>query len=233
MSTPSVMETPLRLVIFDVDGTLVDSQAVIVACMGVAFETVGLPVPSHAEVLGGVGLSLHVLMPTLAPHATNAQHEALAQAYKDAFMSNRQRIGAASSSPLYTGAVDCLKALHAVPNILLGVATGKSKRGLDKLLDAFDLAPMFVTQQVADFHPSKPHPAMVLAALKETGVDAANAIMVGDTSFDMEMAASAGVRSVGVTWGYHGRNRLQMATRTIDGFEALPAMLNEIWGMNA
>ena len=223
------MSAPLRLVIFDVDGTLVDSQAVIVACMEVAFETVGLPVPERHDILGGVGLSLHVLMPALAPSATDAQHEALADAYKGAFMSNRTRVGTAASSPLYPGALEGLHGLHSVPEILLGVATGKSKRGLDKLLAAFDLAPLFVTQQVADFHPSKPHPAMILAALEETGVDPSQAIMVGDTSFDMDMAASAGVRSVGVTWGYHGRDRLGAATRTVDGFADLPSVLNEMW----
>lgn len=226
------MTTPLRLVIFDVDGTLVDSQAVIVACMKVAFEAVGLPVPARAEILGGVGLSLHVLMPVLAPNADAQQHTALAQAYKNAFMTHRERVGAASSSPLYPGALECLKALHDVPDILLGVATGKSKRGLDKLLEAFDLGPVFVTQQVADFHPSKPHPAMILAALQETGVDATQAIMVGDTSFDMDMAASAGVRSVGVTWGYHDRGRLHRATRMADDFHALPEILTEMWDMH-
>ncbi|MEP4979034.1 HAD-IA family hydrolase [Ascidiaceihabitans sp.] len=223
------MDAPLRLVIFDVDGTLVDSQAVIVACMKTAFSEVGLAAPERADILGGVGLSLHMLMPLLAPNASAAAHEALSTAYKSAFMAHREETGVAASSPLYPGALECLNALHDVPDVLLGVATGKSKRGLDKLLEAFDLAPKFVTQQVADFHPSKPHPAMILSALQETGVDAQHAVMVGDTSFDMDMAANAGVRSVGVMWGYHGRDRLGRATRTVDNFQALPDVLNEMW----
>lgn len=222
------MASDLRLVIFDVDGTLVDSQAVIVDCMCFAFERVGLPVPPRAAILGGVGLSLHVLMPHLAPHATAAEHQALEDAYKASFMEIREEKGTLASAPLYDGALDCLQRLHAIPEVLLGVATGKSKRGLDKLLAAYDLQHMFVTQQVADFHPSKPHPAMIHQALSDTGVSAGQAIMVGDTSFDMDMAANAGVRSVGVPWGYHPVEQLN-ATRVAADFSSLPALLNEMW----
>jgi phosphoglycolate phosphatase len=222
-------DTPLRLVIFDVDGTLVDSQADIIGAMQRSFSAQSLKTPPHADILSLVGLSLDVLMHKLAPDVGNATRAALVQGYKDAYMELRAEQEGAVSSPFYEGARDTLEALHEVPNILLGVATGKSKRGLDKLIEAHNLQGMFVTQQVADFHPSKPHPAMLLQALSETGVDAANAVMVGDTSFDMEMASAAGIKGIGVSWGYHPVSRLSAAQHLLSRFDALPALLTEVW----
>ncbi|WP_298858243.1 HAD-IA family hydrolase [uncultured Sulfitobacter sp.] len=222
-------ETPLRLVIFDVDGTLVDSQADILGAMHLTFATEGLPTPPREAVLGVVGLSLDVLMCELAPEVDTKARARLVQGYKDAYMTLRAEQGSEISSPFYPGARETLEALHAQPETLLGVATGKSRRGLDKLIEAHKLKGMFVTQQVADFHPSKPHPAMLLEALSETGVDAANAVMVGDTSFDMEMAQSAGITGIGVGWGYHPVERLTAALHTLDRFDALPALLGTIW----
>jgi len=222
-------DTPLRLVIFDVDGTLVDSQSDILGAMHLAFSSEGLPTPPRAEVLGVVGLSLEVLMPRLAPDADIDSLARLVQGYKDAYMALRAQQGGAISSPFYPGARDALVALQAQPDILLGVATGKSKRGLDKLIEAHGLEGMFVTQQVADFHPSKPHPSMILQALSETGVNAENAVMLGDTSFDMEMAQAAGVAGIGVSWGYHTAAQLTAAQHRIDNFDALPALLDTIW----
>jgi len=149
--------------------------------------------------------------------------------YKDAYIDLRRKNGAAQSSPLYPGALEVLEALHAVPDVLLGVATGKSRRGLDKLFDAHDLRRFFVTQQVSDHHPSKPHPSMLMAAMSETGVDPADAIMIGDTSFDMQMAKAAGMAGIGVTWGYHDISALQDAERVIDSFQHLPEALNTVW----
>ena len=227
------MTAPLRLVIFDVDGTLVDSQSDIVAAMTQAFESVDLAVPDRATILGVVGLSLGVLMPQLAPDASDTAHVKMIETYKHAYMSLRAEVGVAQSSPLYPGALDVLKTLHAQPETLLGVATGKSRRGLDKLIEGHGLEGLFVTQQVADHHPSKPHPAMILQALSETGVDAENAVMVGDTSFDMQMAASAKVRGIGVNWGYHDRARLTDAAQVINGFEQLAPTLDTLWSVEA
>ena len=165
------MSDRLRLVVFDVDGTLVDSQADIVSCMNAAFAGMNQPKPGRADVLGLVGLSLDVLMPKLAPNLTPADHAQLIQAYKDAYMTQRRIAGIVASSPLYEDALDCLHRLNAMPDVLLGVATGKSKRGLDKLIEGHGLEGLFVTQQVADFHPSKPHPAMLHTAMAEAGVD--------------------------------------------------------------
>ncbi|MGJ8595899.1 HAD-IA family hydrolase [Sulfitobacter sp.] len=222
-------DAPLRLVIFDVDGTLVDSQADILGAMHLSFSAEGLVTPARALVLGVVGLSLDVLMRELAPDADAATQARLVQGYKDAYMTLRADQGGEISSPFYVGAREALEALHAQPNTLLGVATGKSRRGLDKLIEAHGLKGMFVTQQVADFHPSKPHPAMLLAALSEAGVDAKNAVMVGDTSFDMDMAQAAGIRGIGVRWGYHPAARLTAARHMLDSFDALPALLGTIW----
>lgn len=223
------MTGPLRLVIFDVDGTLVDSQGDIVAAMSYAFERADHPVPDRATVLSIVGLSLDQAMPRLAPALPTDTHGRMVDWYKEAYMNLRARVGAAQSSPLYPDALEVIEQLHAIPEVLLGVATGKSRRGLDKLLEAHDMHRFFVTQQVSDHHPSKPHPSMIHAALAETGVAPRRAVMIGDTSFDMEMAAAAGVAGIGVGWGYHPRSALAKATSLIDDFRALPGVLSQIW----
>ena len=220
---------PLRLVVFDVDGTLVDSQSDILGAMHLSFTAEGLTTPPRADVLGVVGLSLDVLMPQLAPEADAATQARLVQGYKDAYMSLRSDSARGESSPFYPGARATLEALHARPDVLLGVATGKSRRGLDKLIEAHGLEGMFVTQQVADFHPSKPNPSMLLEALSETGVAAADAVMLGDTSFDMEMAQAAGIAGIGVSWGYHPPARLTAARHLVENFEAVPPLLDAIW----
>lgn len=220
----------LRLVVFDVDGTLVDSQAHIVAAMSLAFSDLGLDVPEREDILGVVGLSLPVLMPQLAPQASDATHHALVEGYKNAFMRMRIDNPAAATMPLFPGAKDTIAKLQSEPETLLGVATGKSRRGLDKVLTSHDLSKTFVTEQVADHHPSKPHPSMLHTCLSDTSVDVERAVMVGDTSFDMEMAKAAGFLAVGVSWGYHDRARLTAADVIIDQFEDLQGVLNAHWG---
>lgn len=224
---------PLRLVIFDVDGTLVDSQTDIVAAMAYAFTEVGLSVPDRAAILSIVGLSLDRAMAVLAPEAPAEAYVRMVAAYKAAYVDLRAEAGVAISSPLYPGAREALEALAVQDDVLLGVATGKSKRGLDMLIDGHQLADFFVTRQVADFHPSKPHPSMILQAMQEAGVAAGDTVMIGDTSFDMEMAAAAGVQGIGVSWGYHPVCQLAAADRVIDGFDALLPALNEMWRVAA
>ncbi|ETX14956.1 HAD family hydrolase [Roseivivax halodurans JCM 10272] len=221
--------TDLRLVIFDVDGTLVDSQADILSAMGAAFAVADLPAPSRPEILGIVGLSLPQAIAHLAPEADAAQLDAMVVGYKAAYTELRAEGGVELSSPLYPGIREVLETLNARPETLLGVATGKSRRGLDKLLDGHGLRELFVTQQCADDHPSKPHPAMLHEAVAVTGVDAARAVMIGDTEFDMEMARAAGLPGIGVSWGYHPVSRLGAAHTVIDKAAELPALLDTLW----
>lgn len=218
----------LRLVIFDVDGTLVDSQADIVAAMTHAFARAEREAPAREAILSIVGLSLDRAIALLAPDVGPALQGRMVDWYKDAYVALRAEIGAAQSSPLYPGAREVLEALHAQPETLLGVATGKSRRGLDKLLEGHDLGRMFITQQVSDHHPSKPHPSMIRAALAETGLEPHQAVMIGDTSFDMEMAAAAGVAGIAVGWGYHPREALGAARHMIERFDDLPPLLQQI-----
>lgn len=217
---------PLRLILFDVDGTLVDSQATIVACMTEAFVAEGLEPPQRAAILSIVGLSLPQALAQLAATQTIPVQDALVAGYKRAYQAARLREGAAHS-PLYPGARAALDTLHAVPEYLLGVATGKSQRGLDALIEGHDLT-MFVTRQVADHHPSKPHPSMILTAMSETGIPPADTVMIGDTTFDMEMGRAAGVTTIGVDWGYHVTAHLR-ADHMLSDFGALPDLLRRIW----
>jgi phosphoglycolate phosphatase len=218
----------LRLVVFDVDGTLVDSQAHILASMERAFAAIDRPAPPRAAVLGIVGLSLPVAMARLAPDAADAVRT-LVDAYKTAFADLRQSGDGVALSPLYPGALDCLAALAAKPWTFLGVATGKSRRGLAHLIELHDLGSTFQTVQVADDHPSKPHPAMLEACLAATGVDAKNATMIGDTTYDIEMGRAAGFRTIGVSWGYHPVSALREARAdlVVDDFAALNSALSE------
>lgn len=197
----------MKLVVFDVDGTLVDSQHHIFNAMSTAFSGAGLqPLPKDA-VLQIVGLSLPVAVEVLAPDQSPQTHMKILEGYRQAYMSGR----AVEAAPLYPGARDCLDRLASHADLLLAVATGKSRRGLDAMIDNHGLQGRFVSLQTADNNPSKPHPAMLEAALSEAGVDAADAVMVGDTSFDMQMARSARVIGYGVSWGYHAPDLLEDA----------------------
>ena len=214
----------MRLLLLDVDGTIVDSQGHIQAAMERAFAAHGLPAPPREAVRGIVGLSLPQAMTRLAPAA---DAEALTASYKDAF--HALRADPVARSPLYPGALEAIEALLGRSDLLLGIATGKSRRGLDHVLETHGLKGRFHTEQVADHHPSKPHPSMVWTALAETGVEGRDAALLGDTSYDMEMARAGGVRALGATWGYHHRDALGAAHAVVDGWDAVPAALDAIW----
>lgn len=219
-----------RLVIFDVDGTLVDSQAAILAAIDEAFLRAGRPAPARAEALGIVGLSLVEAMAVLVPDGRAGEHVELARFYREAFMSLRQRTGGEAATPLYPGARDTVMRLDGA-GWLLSIATGKARRGLEHFLTTHGLAPHFTGTQTADDAPSKPHPQMVLNCLAATGVEGRDAVMVGDTSFDMEMGRAAGCRTIGVSWGYHPVDRVRAAgaDRIADSFEELQTMLETMW----
>jgi phosphoglycolate phosphatase len=218
-----------RLIIFDVDGTLIDSQDYILAAMRRAFVTAGLPVPADAATLGIVGLSLPQAMEVLLPGLDGPGRDRLVQLYKDSFHALRAETGGEAQSPFYPGARDALERLGRA-GYLLSVATGKARRGLDHMLDSHGLRPLFVGTQCADDAPSKPHPGMVLNCLAATGVAAHCAVVVGDTEYDMAMARAAGARAVGVGWGYHSRARLLRggAEVIVEEFRALDGALSAL-----
>ncbi|WP_425037370.1 HAD-IA family hydrolase [Primorskyibacter sp. S187A] len=223
----------MKLIVFDVDGTLVDSQGDILAAMTRAFEGEGLTPPAREAVLSIVGLSLPQAMARLAPQTDVVQQDRLTEGYKDAYVALRAENGVAQSSPLYPGVRAMLDRLSEREDLLLGVATGKSRRGLDKLIAGHGLGGVFVTEQVADFHPSKPHPAMLHSAMAEADVQARDTLMLGDTSFDMDMAHAAGCTGIGVSWGYHPVSALARAAHIIDDIGALDGIIRDIWGMSS
>lgn len=189
----------MKLVIWDVDGTLVDSDAIIQASMAAGLAAAGLPPLPPRAVSAIVGLSLPIAVATMLPDASPAQHRAVTEGYRRHYAAARMQ----AESPLFAGARELLDRLAAREDLLMAVATGKSRRGLDALLAAHDLERYFVTTACADEHPSKPAPGMVLSCLDRAGVRATGAVMVGDTSFDVQMAVNAGTAALGVAWGHH------------------------------
>lgn len=211
----------VKLAVFDCDGTLVDSQANIVRAMTESFARVGLTAPDPHRIRQIVGLSLFEAMASLAPEPDAALHARLTDAYRDVYHRLRAE-GTLAVEPLYDGVRDGLAEL-AERGWALGVATGKSDRGLALILEHHDLMHYFVTLQTADRHPSKPHPAMLELAMRQAGAAPGNTVMIGDTSFDMAMGRAAGARAIGVDWGYHAAPGLVAA-----GAERVVATMPEL-----
>ena len=212
----------VKLAVFDCDGTLADGQAAICGAMAAAFAETDLPAPDPHAVRRIVGLSLPHAIARLAPDSTPETHRWLVDAYKQAFF--RAREAGQVHEPLFDGIAPLLARLHA-RGWTLGVATGKSDRGLAGCLAMHGLTDLFVTVQTADRHPSKPHPAMLEAAMAEAGAEPQSTAMIGDTAYDMAMARSAGVRALGVAWGYHAPAELidagaEAVARTPEELEA-------------
>lgn len=197
-----------RLAVFDCDGTLVDGQADVMWAMNRAFERAGHGPPDSAEVRRKVGLSLPVAIRELAPDLAETQRRDITEFYKSSFRARREE--GLLSEPLYDGIAELLRSLHA-DGWQLAVATGKSDRGLASCLAVHGIADLFVSLQTADRHPSKPDPAMLEAALFEAGVEPGTAVMIGDTTFDMQMARNGRVRAIGVGWGYHEPDELRVS----------------------
>lgn len=216
----------MKLAVFDCDGTLVDGQADVCWAMERAFSRAGLAAPDPQMVRRMVGLSLPVAIRHLAPELGEEQNRAVTEFYKASFRARREE--GLLDEPLYDGIAELLNALRE-SGWSLAVATGKSDRGLAACLSAHGIADLFVSLQTADRHPSKPHPAMLEAALFEAGAAPHQAVMIGDTSFDMAMARSAGVRGVGVAWGYHAPAELLAsgALSVAESVAALGAALEE------
>jgi len=197
-----------RLAVFDCDGTLVDSQHSIIACMHAAFDQRGLPRATDEAIRRVVGLPLSDAIAILAPGQQPQIIEAMRAGYSEAWQ--QMRAGVGLDEPLYPGTTAALNELERA-DWLLGVATGKSHHGLVGTLEKHDIIGRFVTLQTADRARGKPHPEMLLKAMNETGAEARDTVMIGDTTFDMEMAGHAGVMAIGVAWGYHEAKELKQA----------------------
>jgi phosphoglycolate phosphatase len=218
----------VKLILFDVDGTLVDSQHLIIAALGTAFSAHGLEPASRERSLSIVGLSLVEAFTVLV--GAEGPVDSLVQAYRDAF--NGLRADPANDEPLYPGATACLDALSRRDDVVLGIATGKSRRGVNHLLEQHGWRDLFATVQTADDAPSKPHPAMIEQAMAEVGVAAPDTMMVGDSSFDMAMAQAAGVRPIGVSWGFQSVEMLEKAGAEFIA-HSYPELLELLEGMLA
>ncbi len=211
--------------IFDFDGTLVDGQASICAAMDRAFAVHGLPLPDRGVVRRIVGLSLVPGLRLLLPDHDEAMHLSVAEAYKDAFRTARE--AGERSDPMFAGMREVLDGLRGT-GWALGVATGKSMRGLAFCLAEHGITDHFGTLQTSDQHPSKPHPAMLEAAMAELMAAPEECVMIGDTAYDIEMATAAGVHAIGVGWGYHAPTELVQAGA--DFVAGSPAELTEYLG---
>lgn len=197
-----------RLAVFDCDGTLVDSGATIHAALCAAFGENGIEPPPADQARKVIGLSLVEAMRMLLPGTPSAEHARLAEDYKRAFW--KLRAAGKVEEPLFDGVLELLDALEA-DGWALAVATGKSDRGLRHCLAQHGIHARFVSLQTADRHPSKPHPSMVIEAMADAGAGARETFVVGDTSFDMEMAVAAGATAIGAGWGYHEPSELILA----------------------
>ena len=215
-----------RLAIFDCDGTLVDSQANICLAMEHAFDEAGLLPPSRQAIRRIVGLSLLEIMRTLLPDADRVLHAEMVERYRASYLTLRNN--GLEHEPLYDGIAAVLSKLDE-DGWMLGVATGKSDRGLERCLDTHAIKGLFVTLQTADRHPSKPNPSMIAQAMADAGSAPKSTVMIGDTVYDILMGKAAGCRTIGVSWGYHPVEELREAGADVivDTMDELARSLEE------
>jgi phosphoglycolate phosphatase len=215
------MPKQFDLLIFDWDGTLMDSAGVIVDSIQRACEDIGLPPPTDHASRQIIGLGLVQALQALVPDLPAADYPRLVERYRHHYL------GRDAAIPLFPGVDDGIRALHA-SGFQLAVATGKSHVGLSRALDASGLRPWFGATRCADQTHSKPHPAMVLELIEELDADPARTLVIGDTSHDLLMAANAGVASLGVTYGAHEAASLHphAPAALLDSFDEVYAWLN-------
>jgi phosphoglycolate phosphatase len=199
---------PIRLVVFDCDGTLIDSQHNIIASVLQLFECIGMAPPPVDLIRRQVGLSAEAAIAGMLPDAGPAVHAEVFAAFRR--LGPRLQQVPRQMEPPFPGIQGLIESLDH-PEIFLGIATGKSDASLRQVLAEHGWADRFHTLQTGDRCHGKPHPEMMLRAVAEMGVTPREAVMLGDTTFDMEMARSAGSHAIGVSWGYHSRSDLEQA----------------------
>jgi phosphoglycolate phosphatase len=220
----------MTLIMFDMDGTLIDTQALITEHMITTFTDAGLTPPTPAESRRVIGLSLPVALSRLARSDDAALVDGLVEAYRGHYRASLLTDG--DREGLFPGAMAALGRLHLTPGTRMGIATGKGLNGVHRILAMHGLADYFVTLQTPDHNPSKPHPGMLLRAMEETGAAPEETVMIGDTTFDIELGRSAGARTIGVTWGYHDPSELVAAGADvmIDRYDDLDAAIRQVLG---
>lgn len=218
----------MKLIMFDMDGTLIDTEALIVEHMATTFQTAGLPPPSPAQSRRVIGLSLPVAIARLLGTDVTPQAEQMAEDYRRHYRASL--VEAEGREGLFPGAREALDLIKEWPDALLGIATGKGLFGVHRLTQLHGIADHFVTLQTPDHNPSKPHPGMMLRAMAETGVDKSDTVIIGDTTYDIEMGKAAGTKAIGVTWGHHDNNELLDAGADflVDSFADLPAAIKQL-----
>jgi phosphoglycolate phosphatase len=214
-----------KLIVFDCDGTLVDSQHMICEAMRLAFAASGMAVPHRSHLVRHVGLSVTQAIIAMTGLEASDAIAKLSADYRAAFAALRKE--ARMADPMFPGAAEAIAALSAQDDLLLGIATGKSRRGVDRLLEREGLEGVFATIMTADDAPSKPHPAMIEQAMDAVGLNPEDTVMIGDTTFDMLMARAASVTAIGVGWGYHEPAELAEAgaSAVVESFDALLGLL--------
>ncbi|MEW6353637.1 MAG: HAD-IA family hydrolase [Pseudomonadota bacterium] len=210
------------LLVFDWDGTLMDSEARIVGCMQAAIQDVGLPALETAAIRNIIGLGLREALEQLFPGCTEPVRQRVVESYRYHFLG-----GYHAASPLFPGALETLTALRE-RGYLLAVATGKGRQGLDSVLRETGCRSLFDATRCADESFSKPHPQMLLDIMDELNVPPRATLMIGDTEYDMRMAANAGAAALAVSYGVHERERLLQCgpLDCLDSISALPVWLD-------
>ncbi len=218
----------MKLVVFDMDGTLIDTQALIAEHMATTFAEAQLPVPSPAQVRRIIGLSLPKAMAQLLGSQDVELADQLAERYRAHYRASL--VSAEGREGLFPGAREALDLLKGQAETVLGIATGKGLSGVHRLTELHGIAGHFSTLQTPDHNPSKPHPGMMLRAMAETGVDKDHTVIIGDTTFDIEMGKAAGAKAIGVTWGYHHSDELRAAGADIliDDYAELVSAIDSV-----
>lgn len=220
----------MDLIIFDLDGTLINSEAIILGAQYETFARCGRVHPGREVGLGVIGLTLDIALMRVAGLAE--PDDMLTQTYREVFTDMRQRAESDPSlaEPLFPGVVELLAGLSQRSATVLGIATGKSRRGADYAIERHGWGQLFATTQTADDAISKPHPEMILRAIAETGARPERTLMVGDSTFDMEMAVAAGVTPVAVSWGFQPVAALQAAgaRHVIESCAELPGIVDRL-----